>query len=132
MINILGFNFYTAEERKAQDAAYAARMFPHGDAQKQRISEILRELCPSADQKNLLFFYLVMKQALLEDAALTLPEILRRARLRGLPDRVTPEAGEALFRLCLLDLNCDERLSYPSAADLLAGTAGPIPQNKEM
>ncbi len=120
MINILGFNFYTAEERKAQEAAYAARMFPYGEPQKQRISQLLKELCPAADQKNLLFFYLVLKQALLEDPGLSMPQIMKKSRLRGLPAKVTPKAGQAVFRLCLLDLNCDESLSYPSADDLLS------------
>lgn len=120
MINILGFNFYTAEERKAQDAAYAARMFPFGEPQKEKISGILKEICPAADQKNLLFFYLVLKQALLEDSDLTMAQILKQSRMKGLPPKVTPEMGEAVFRLCLLDLDCDESLSYPSAADLLS------------
>ena len=47
MINIFGFNFYSAKEQKELDDAYAAQMFPYGEPQREAVSRILKELCPN-------------------------------------------------------------------------------------
>ena len=120
MINIFGFNFYSAKEQKELDDAYAAQMFPYGEPQREAVSRILKELCPKSDPKTVMFFYLVLKQALMEDRSLTLPQVMMRAKLRSFPAKVSPEAGQAIFRLCLADLDCGESLSYPSVSELMA------------
>lgn len=119
MINILGFNFYTPEERRQQEKEYSLKMFPYGDPQREKIAGILQEICPAADQKSLLFYYLVFKQTLMEETSLSVPQVLKKAKLRTIPKGITEQTGQAVRRLVLFDLEIDEQLSYPSASVFL-------------
>ncbi|MDF2523958.1 MAG: hypothetical protein K0R31_1599, partial [Clostridiales bacterium] len=62
MAGIMGrfFDFRSKEEKARSYEAYSKRIFPYGDDQKDRVSELLAELFPKEKQKNLMMHYILI------------------------------------------------------------------------
>jgi len=56
------FNFKSKQQRDKEEREYAAWAFPHGDAQREKLAELMRELRPKEPPQMLMFSYLTCKE----------------------------------------------------------------------
>ena len=57
------FTFKTAKQRAREEKMFARWAFPYGDAQKEKVSQIIRELMPKEDPRSGLAVFLMGRQA---------------------------------------------------------------------
>ena len=122
------FTFKTAKQRARDERNYARWAFPYGDAQREKITELIRELMPKEDPKAGLSVFLMGRQAYrgsfrddpedlaertAQDQMNALDQVLEN-QLFGRYKKLIPYYKE----LVLADLEVDESLRYPSAQEL--------------
>ena len=122
------FTFKTAKQRARDERNYARWAFPYGDAQKEKLIQLIRELLPKEDPKAALSVFLMGRQAYRgsfrddpedleerteEDKMAALDQTLA-TQLFGRYKKFIPYYKE----LVLADLEVDESLNYPSAEEL--------------
>lgn len=117
MTEFLGSLFQTKEEREKNYQDYAKKIFPYGDAQKEKILEILIELMSKKDGKYLMMHYILVKEAMLDSTAKDYPSIAKRIEKKRFV-KLTPELKECIHILMERDLLIDENLDYPTAQEL--------------
>lgn len=122
------FSFKTAKQKAREEKMFARWAFPYGDAQREKITQLIRELMPKEDPKAALAIFLMGRQAYLgayNDDPEDLEERKEEQKLAAL-DR---QLSEQLFgrykklipcykALVLADAKIDENLNYPSAEAL--------------
>ena len=122
------FNFKTAKQRERERKMYARWAFPYGDAQREKLLQLFRELLPKEDPKTAMAIFLIGRQAYrgsyqddpedLEDRTgeekLAAMEQVLETQLFGRYKRMLPYY-EALV---LADDKVDETLNYPSAEEI--------------
>lgn len=119
MAGIMGrfFDFRSKEEKARSYEAYSKRIFPYGDDQKDRVSELLAELFPKEKQKNLMMHYILIKQGMTDEDPLDFSAAAKKAaKYRIL--RVTPELEATMQALLNIDFDINEDLQYPSIEEL--------------
>ena len=57
------FTFKTAKQRAKEEKMFAKWAFPYGDAQKEKVAQIIRELMPKEDPRTGLALFLMGRQA---------------------------------------------------------------------
>lgn len=67
MYEIFGFKIMTKEEKKAEEEAFAKRIFPGGEEERKRVEQRLTEGFPHRDKKELLYLYITVRQKMLEN-----------------------------------------------------------------
>lgn len=122
------FTFKTAKQRARDERNFARWAFPYGDAQREKITELIRELMPKEDPKAGLSVFLMGRQAYrgsfrddpedlaertAQDQMNALDQVLEN-QLFGRYKKLIPYYKE----LVLADLEVDESLHYPSAQEL--------------
>jgi len=122
------FTFKSAKQRAREEKQYARWAFPYGDAQKEKVTQIIRELLPKEDPKAALALFLMGRQAYrgaynddpedleerTEDNKIAALDRLLATQLFGRYKKYIP-----YYRvLVLADLDVDETLNYPSADEL--------------
>jgi len=56
------FNFKSKQQREKEEREYAAWAFPHGDIQREKLTELMRELRPKEQPQMMMFSYLTCKE----------------------------------------------------------------------
>lgn len=115
MAGILGsiFDFRSKEEKARSYEAYSKRIFPYGDEQKEKVSEILAALFPKEKEKYLIMHYILIKQGMTEEEPMDFDKAAAKAaKYRLLP--ITPELQASMRALLNVDFAINEELEYPS------------------
>lgn len=122
------FTFKTAKQRARDERNFARWAFPYGDAQREKITELIRELMPKEDPKAALSVFLMGRQAY-RGSFRDDPEDLAERKVQDQMDALDQVLENQLFgrykkfipyyrELVLADLEVDESLNYPSAQEL--------------
>lgn len=122
------FTFKSAKQRARDERNFARWAFPYGDAQKEKILELIRELMPKEDPKAALSVFLMGRQAY-RGSFRDDPEDLAERTKQDQMDALDAVLANQLFGrykkfipyykvLVLADLDVDESLNYPSAGEL--------------
>ena len=122
------FTFKTRKQRERDAKRFDRWAFPYGDAQRQKLIGILKELLPKEDPKAALAVYLMGREAYkgsFKDDAEDLAERTEERKLRAL-DYILKEQLFGRYKkfipyykvLVLADAHVDETLNYPSVEEL--------------
>ena len=122
------FTFKTAKQRARDERNFARWAFPYGDAQREKIVELIMALMPQEDPKAALSVFLMGRQAY-RGSFRDDPEDLAERTAQDQMDALDAVLANQLFGrykkfipyykvLVLADLEVDERLDYPSAEEL--------------
>jgi hypothetical protein len=123
MSSVLGnlFDFRSKEEKARTYEAYAKMIFPYGDAQKERVGELLAELFPNQNSNYVLMHYILIKEGMIGEAPLDFKAAAKK--VKGSPLRKTAELEPGIHALLKVDLTIDENLEYPSIEELRASAS---------
>lgn len=122
------FLFKSAKQRAKEEKLFARWAFPYGDAQKEKVLQIVTELLPKEDPKAALALFLMGRQAYrgsFKDDAEDLAERTEADKMAAL-DSVLKNQLFGRYKkfipyykvLVLADLDVDETLNYPSVEEL--------------
>ena len=122
------FMFKSAKQRARDERNFARWAFPYGEAQKEKITQLIRELMPKEDPKAALSVFLMGRQAY-RGSFRDDPEDLAERTKQDQMDALDAVLANQLFGrykkfipyykvLVLADLEVDENLNYPSAEEL--------------
>lgn len=122
------FSFKSAKQRERERKQFAQWAFPYGDVQKEKVSQIIRQLLPKEDPKAALAVFLMGRQAYrgafnadpedlqdrAEETKLAALDYQLRQQLFGKYKKFIPYYKV----LILADAQVDETLNYPSVEEL--------------
>ena len=122
------FTFKSAKQRAREEKQFARWAFPYGEAQKEKILELIRQLLPKEDPKAALAVFLIGREALIgsfKDDPEDLAERTEQNKMAAL-DRTLENQLFGRYRkfipyykaLILADQYVDETLNYPSVEEL--------------
>lgn len=122
------FTFKSAKQRARDERNFARWAFPYGDAQKEKVTQLIRELMPKEDPKAALSVFLMGRQAY-RGSYRDDPEDLAERSVQDQMDALDKTLAMQLFgrykkyipyykALVLADLEVDENLRYPDAEEL--------------
>ena len=122
------FSFKSPKQREREQKQFARWAFPYGDAQKEKLLELVKELLPKEDPKAAMAVFLMGRQAYrgsFKDDAEDLAERTEERKLRAL-DYTLKEQLFGRYKkyipyykaLVLADAKVDETLNYPSVEEL--------------
>ena len=122
------FTFKSAKQRAREEKMYARWAFPYGDAQKEKILTLFKELLPKEDPKAALAVFLIGRQVYrgsFQDDPEDLEERTEANKLGALDYALEQQLFGRYKRmipyykvLVLADSEVDETLNYPSAEEL--------------
>ena len=122
------FTFKSAKQKEKEAKMFARWAFPYGEAQKETVQQIIRELLPKEDPRSGLAVFLMGRQAYrgsFKDDEEDLAERTEEDKLAAL-DKVLEMQLFGKYKkfipyykaLVLADLDVDETLNYPSVEEL--------------
>ena len=122
------FSFKTAKQRAREEKMYARWAFPYGDAQREKLMRIFRELIPKEDPQIAMAVFLIGRQAYrgsFQDDAEDLAERTEEDRISALDNQLQNQLfGRYKLMipyykaLIMADDKVDENLNYPSVEEL--------------
>ena len=122
------FSFKTAKQRAKEAKMFARWAFPYGEAQREKIDGIIRELMPKEDPKAALAVFLIGRQAYLgayDDDPEDLEERKEDQKIAALDRQLAQQLFGRYKKmipyykvLILADAKIDENLNYPSTETL--------------
>ena len=122
------FTFKSAKQRAREQKQFARWAFPYGDAQREKVFELIRQLLPKEDPKAAMAVFLMGREAL-RGSFKDDPEDLAERTEQNKMDALDHILATQLFGkykkfipyykvLVLADLKVDETLNYPSVEEL--------------
>lgn len=90
------FDFRSKEERERDYKAFYKRVFPGGEAQKERVRSALAERLPGEEITFLLMYYITLKDAMVLDDELGFYEAADQAQRKMSVIKVTPQMLEVI------------------------------------
>ena len=122
------FTFKSAKQRAREEKQFARWAFPYGEAQKEKIAAIIKDLLPKEDPRSAMAVFLMGRQAYrgsFKDDPEDLAERTDADKMAAL-DKMLAQQLFGRYKkfipyykvLVLADLDVDERLNYPSAGEL--------------
>ena len=122
------FTFKSAKQRAREEKQFARWAFPYGDAQREKVLELIRQLLPKEDPKAAMAVFLMGREAL-RGSFKDDPEDLAERTEQNKMDALDHILANQLFGrykkfipyykvLVLADLKVDETLNYPSVEEL--------------
>jgi hypothetical protein len=122
------FTFKTAKQRERDEKNFARWAFPYGEAQKETIAQLIRELMPKEDPRAGLSVFLMGRQAYrgsFKDDAEDLAERTEAQKIKALDYQLSTQLFGRYKKffpyykvLVLADAQVDESLNYPSVEEL--------------
>ena len=122
------FSFKSPKQRAREQKQYAKWAFPYGDAQKEKIFQLVQELLPKEDPKSAMAVFLIGRQAYrgaFNDDPEDLAERTEEKKLRALDYQLSQQLFGRYKKfipyykvLILADDQVDETLNYPSVEEL--------------
>lgn len=125
MSNILRglFDFRSKEEKARSYEAYSKRIFPYGDEQREKVTELLVALFPDLKRQYLSMYYILIKEGMTEKEQKDFEAAEKKAaKYRLLPKK--PELKAAVKVLLDIDFAIDENLEYPTVEELRDAISG--------
>lgn len=122
MAGFLGLNFKSKEDREKDYQDYVNKIFPYGEAQKQKVQETLAKLINGEKESQLMMHYILIKEAMIDSKAEDYDIIATKIEKKRLV-KLTPELKACIRILIYKDLSMDEGLDYPTAQELKAEAA---------
>lgn len=119
MGNFMGFSFQSKEEREKEYQSYVNKLFPYGEAQSQKVRDILNALVGKKDRAQLMLYYILVKEALIDSESKDYEKIVSEIDKKKII-KLTPELKNCIRILIEKDLNMDETLNYPTPDELKA------------
>ena len=120
-MGFLGLDFFESkQDKKLENDAYNALMFPYGINQQNIIKKRLNQLFPEDKPEESLFNYIITKQKLNEIKLLELNSKELLELICKLNDSYITKDGNAEYYIVLAfyDLDIDATLNYPSVEDI--------------
>jgi len=118
------FQFKSKKQREKEEREYAAWAFPYGDLQKEKLSELIKELMPKASLPICLASYLTCKELFdtaLEENNSREEAINRMVNYVGSYGQLIKKNEMTTYlALVLIDAIIDEKCEYPSIDDIRA------------
>ena len=122
------FTFKTAKQRERDEKNFARWAFPYGEAQKETIAQLIRELMPKEDPRAGLSVFLMGRQAYrgsFRDDPEDLAERTEKDKMGAL-DAILENQLFGRYKkyipyykaLVLADMEVNETLNYPTAEEL--------------
>ena len=122
------FTFKSAKQRAREEKQFARWAFPYGEAQKEKVLELICQLLPKEDPKAAMAVFLMGREALrgsFKDDPEDLAERTEKNKMNAL-DRTLQSQLFGRYKkfipyykaLILADLSVDETLNYPSVEEL--------------
>ncbi len=122
------FTFKSAKQRAREEKQFARWAFPYGEAQKEKVLELICQLLPKEDPKAAMAVFLMGREAL-RGSFKDDPEDLAERTEKNKMDALDRALQTQLFgrykkfipyykALILADETVDETLNYPSAEEL--------------
>ena len=122
------FTFKSAKQRAREEKQFARWAFPYGEAQKEKVLELIRQLLPKEYPKAAMAVFLMGREALrgsFKDDPEDLAERTEQYKMAAL-DRTLETQLFGRYKkfipyykvLVLADLKVDETLNYPSVEEL--------------
>lgn len=90
------FDFRSKEERERDYKAFYKRVFPGGEAQKERVTKLLEERLPGEQITYLLMYYITLKDTMALDDELDFYDAAVRAQRQLNVIKVTPPMLEII------------------------------------
>ena len=122
------FTFKTAKQRAREERNYARWAFPYGEAQKEKITQVIRELMPKEDPRAALSVFLMGREAVrgsFKDDPEDLAERTEKNKMAALDQTLQMQLFGRYKKyipyykvLVLADAKVDESLNYPSVEEL--------------
>ena len=122
------FTFKTAKQRARDERNYARWAFPYGEPQKEKLTQLIRELLPKEDPKAALSVFLMGREAYrgsFRDDPEDLAERTQQNKMKALDATLASQLFGRYKKfipyykaLILSDLEVDETLNYPSVEEL--------------
>ena len=115
------FEFKSRKQREDDLAAFNARIFPYGNAQREKITDLLEQLCGSESDKMNLFHYLSIKDKYMAMEIEELnEECIRKLKksVRSTLKRKDEDIFYCCLALCIADLKAGAELDYPDIEEL--------------
>lgn len=119
MYNIFSSLFWSKEEKERYYQEYFKKLFPYGEAQKQKIHDILYSLVKEKYGAQLMMHYLLLKDAMLDSETKDYEKIAASIEKKKLI-KLTPELKACVRLLLYKDLEIDGDLNYPAPDELMA------------
>lgn len=122
------FTYKSAKQRAKEEKLYARWAFPYGEAQREKLTQLMQELMPQENPKAAMAVFLIGREAYLgsyhEDPE-DLQERQESEKMEAL-DRILDKQLFGRYRklqpyykaLILADAQVDETLNYPGAEEL--------------
>lgn len=117
MASFFGMEIRSKEEQEQEFADFSKRIFPYGEAQKDRIGQLLHGLFPREDRQCLMVYYVSIKDEMTKRAAKSF-EAAAEAQMRTSVVRITPELISGVRALIMADQEVGEDLNYPTIQEL--------------
>lgn len=122
------FTFKSAKQRAREEKQFARWAFPYGEAQKEKVLELIRQLLPKEDPKAAMAVFLMGREALrgsFKDDPEDLAERTEQNKMNALDATLATQLFGRYKKfipyykaLILADLEVDETLNYPSVEEL--------------
>ena len=122
------FTFKSAKQRAREEKQFARWAFPYGQPQKEKVTELIRQLLPKEDPKAALAVFLMGREAVrgsFKDDPEDLAERTEKNKMAALDQTLQTQLFGRYKKfipyykvLVLADLEVDETLNYPSAEEL--------------
>ena len=122
------FTFKSAKQREREQREYARWAFPYGEAQKEKLTQLIRELLPKEDIRAALSVFLMGREAYrgsFQDHPEDLAERTEEMKLSSLDHLLATQLFGRYKKfipyykaLVLADAKVDETLNYPSVEEL--------------
>lgn len=117
MASFFGMEIRSKEEREQEFTDFSKRIFPYGEAQKDRIGQFLHELFPQEDRQCLMVYYVSIKDEMTKRVAKSF-EAAAESQMRTSVVRITPELISGVRALIMADQEVGEDLNYPTIKEL--------------
>jgi len=121
------FNFKSKQQREKEEREYAAWAFPHGEIQREKLTELMRELKPKEQPQMLMFSYLTCKELYNNQMEVTNSReeaIVRFMRsVKSYKQLIRKDDLCMYLALVLADTDIDEECRYPDADEIRSRVA---------
>lgn len=111
------FDSRSKDEKERDYELYSQRIFPFGEAQKEKIGDLLVALNPKEKRHYLMLHYILLKDSVTGPESKGYAEESRKLEKKKLV-KITPEFRQQVKILMELDQKVDETLQYPTAEEL--------------
>jgi len=118
------FNFKSKQQRDKEEREYAAWAFPHGDRQREKITELMRELRLKETPQMMMFSFLTCKELYKNQLEVTNSREDATVRFLGSAKHykqlIRKDDIYMYLAVVLADADIDEKCEYPDADEIRA------------